>query len=79
MPSGPPDDPGERNYLRQQLLRRFEAHAPSSWPVDLLAAVIAVIDLRFGEPPGCTAVKPTPKPGLHLVGKSSPRNSKERN
>lgn len=55
------------NRARTELLRRLEAHPPSSWPTNLLAAVAAVIDLRFTEISHHGIIQPTGKPRLRVI------------
>lgn len=51
----------ELEQLRRELLHRFQANPPSTWPPELLRAVITVIDL---------GIKPLSNGGgVEIVGK----------
>lgn len=47
----------ELDHLRRELLHRFKAHPPGTWPEPLLRAVIDIVDLGFGAPEPASQVK----------------------
>lgn len=59
------DPANELDRLRAALVERFERHPPSRWSAQVLAAVVAVIDVEYGSPPpesGPRRLNLVPKP-----------------
>lgn len=58
------DDPRELDRLRRELQSRLEFRPARHWSARLLAAMIAVFDLEFGE----LVEPPAGRPKLSVVG-----------